>query len=134
MKSAKTKRQKRSYQMAEFAGKIAEFLIYLRYLIYGFHLIHWRHRTIFGEIDLVMRKGAHIRFIEVKYRKRQAMADSPVSSVQMARLQRATRLTYHQLCPDARASCQFDVILVRWPYHCHLYENHIDMSQTIMRR
>ena len=63
MKSAKTNRQKRSYQMAEFAGKVAEFLIYLRYLMRGFRLIYWRHRTPFGEIDLVMRKGAHIRFI-----------------------------------------------------------------------
>ena len=89
MKSAKTNKQKRSYQMAEFAGKVAEFLIYLRYLMRGFRLIYWRHRTPFGEIDLVMRKGAHIRFIEVKYRKRHHMADSPVTPVQMARLQRA---------------------------------------------
>ena len=127
MKSAKTNRQKRSYQMAEFAGKVAEFLIYLRYLMRGFRLIHWRHRTPFGEIDLVMRKGAHIRFIEVKYRKRHHMADSPVTPVQMARLQRAARLTYRQLSPDERAVCQFDIILVRWPFHCSIYENHVDM-------
>ena len=127
MKSAKTNRQKRSYQMAEFAGKVAEFLIYLRYLMRGFRLIHWRHRTPFGEIDLVMRKGAHIRFIEVKYRKRHHRADSPVTPVQMARLQRAARLTYRQLSPDERAVCQFDIILVRWPFHCSIYENHVDM-------
>ena len=127
MKSAKTNRQKRSYQMAEFAGKIAEFLIYLRYLMRGFRLIHWRHRTPFGEIDLVMRKGAHIRFIEVKYRKRHHRADSPVTPIQMARLQRAARLTYRQLSPDERAVCQFDIILVRWPFHCSIYENHVDM-------
>ena len=127
MKSAKTNKQKRSYQMAEFAGKVAEFLIYLRYLMRGFRLIYWRHRTPFGEIDLVMRKGAHIRFIEVKYRKRHHMADSPVTPVQMARLQRAARLTYRQLSPDERAVCQFDIILVRWPFHCSIYENHVDM-------
>ena len=127
MKSAKTNRQKRSYQMAEFAGKVAEFLIYLRYLMRGFRLIHWRHRTPFGEIDLVMRKGAHIRFIEVKYRKRHHRSDSPVTPVQMARLQRAARLTYRQLSPDERAVCQFDIILVRWPFHCSIYENHVDM-------
>jgi len=127
MKSAKTNRQKRSYQMAEFAGKVAEFLIYLRYLMRGFRLIHWRHRTPFGEIDLVMRKGAHIRFIEVKYRKRHHRADSPVTPIQMARLQRAARLTYRQLSPDERAVCQFDIILVRWPFHCSIYENHVDM-------
>jgi len=127
MKSAKTNRQKRSYQMAEFAGKVADFLIYLRYLMRGFRLIHWRHRTPFGEIDLVMRKGAHIRFIEVKYRKRHHRADSPVTPIQMARLQRAARLTYRQLSPDERAVCQFDIILVRWPFHCSIYENHVDM-------
>lgn len=113
--------------MAEFAGKVAEFLIYLRYLMRGFRLIHWRHRTPFGEIDLVMRKGAHIRFIEVKYRKRHHRADSPVTPIQMARLQRAARLTYRQLSPDERAVCQFDIILVRWPFHCSIYENHVDM-------
>lgn len=134
MKSAKTNRQKRSYQIAEFTGKLAEFLIYLRYLLYGFRLIHWRHRTPFSEIDLVMAKGAHIRFIEVKYRTRHHRADSPVTPVQMARLQRAARLTYHKISPDETASCQFDIILVRWPYHCHLYENHIDMSQIGTRR
>lgn len=134
MKSAKTNRQKRSYQMAEFAGKVAEFLIYLRYMVRGFRLIHWRHRTPFGEIDLVMRKGDHIRFIEVKYRTHHPMADSPVSHTQMLRLQRAAHFTYHQLSPDEMASCQFDILLVRWPYHCQPYENHIDMSQLRIRR
>ena len=127
MKSAKTNRQKRSYQKAEFTGRLAEFLIYLRYVLYGFRLIYWRHRTAYGEIDLVMRKANHIRFIEVKYRGRHHMADSPVTAAQMARLQRAARLTFRQLSPDETVNCQFDIILVCWPFRCHLYENHIEM-------
>ena len=103
--------------MAELAGKMAEFLVYLRYLSRGFRLLHWRHRTPFGEIDLVMRKSGHIRFIEVKYRRLHHSADSPLTPAQMARLQRAAQMTYHQFSPDGRASCQFDVLFVRWPCH-----------------
>ena len=59
----------RAYQKAERAGKLAELLICLRYFFYGYRLLHWRHRTAFGEIDLIMKRGAHLCFIEVKYRK-----------------------------------------------------------------
>lgn len=129
MKSAYKKRQKRSYQIAERAGKLAEFLILLCYLCRGFWPIARRYRTPFGEIDLIMRRRNHIRFIEVKYRTSYHLADSPVTKTQLARLRRAATATYHKFSPEGRDDCQFDIVVYRPLFHIHHFYNHIDMSQ-----
>lgn len=126
-KRAKNNHKGRAYQKAERAGKRAEFLICLRYLMQGYRLLYWRHRTIFGEIDLIMRRGTHICFIEVKYRKKWDSADSPVSVRQFHRLQNAALATYHTLSPDGAYSCQFDICLVHSVWRITKHPNHIPL-------
>ena len=92
--SADQNTKKRSYQQAERTGKLAELLICLIYMCRGFWPVSWRHRTIYGELDLVMRRGQHLRFLEVKYRKSGISADSPISHQQMKRLQNAGLACY----------------------------------------
>lgn len=110
---------------AERAGRWAELLIGCLYLIRLYRLISWRHKTPYGEIDLIMRRGNHIRFIEVKYRTAAPNADSPVSDKQMLRLRRAALDAYHRLSPDGMAACQFDIILVTKGGKITRFENHI---------
>lgn len=126
--SAKISSKKRSYQKAERAGKYAELLICLIYCCRGFWPIGWRHRTIYGEIDLVMRRGSHIRFVEVKYRKSGVSADNPISAKQMIRLQQAALALYARLSPKADMSCQFDMIVVRGLFGVTIWENHISLA------
>lgn len=120
-----TKSQKADRQKAERAGRLAELRICLFYLLRFYRLISWRHQTPYGEIDLIMRRADHIRFIEVKYRKSAIGADSPVSPKQMIRLRRAALAAYHQLSPDGQAVCQFDIILVTKGGKITRFENHI---------
>ncbi len=57
--------KRRSY----FLGLIAEIttIIYLFFCFY--RVISWRHKTKFGEIDIIARRGRQIVFFEVKARK-----------------------------------------------------------------
>ena len=126
-KSVTSHNKKRSYQKAERAGRYAEYLICLTYLLRGFRLLHWRHRTLYGEIDLIMARGQHIRFIEVKYRKDGLTSDAPLSAHQIARIRRAALASYHDLSADGRASCQCDIILVSRLCHITRFENHINL-------
>ena len=121
-------RQKSAYQSAERAGRWAEWLVLLFYMIRGFWLIAWRKNTPYGEIDLIVRRGHHIRFIEVKYRTHINAFDSPVTAHQIKRLRAAAHLCYHSYCPDGDASCQFDVVLVRRWWRIKPFYNHILLS------
>ena len=126
-KRADTSGKHRAYQKAERAGKLAELLICLRYVFLGYRLLHWRHRTQFWEIDLIMKRGAHLCFIEVKYRKKWVGADAPVSHKQIQRLQNAALASYHRLSPDGAYSCQFDIIIVHSPWRIIRFANHIPL-------
>ena len=125
VKRADRKVKHRAYQKAERARKLEELLICLRYFFYGYRLLHWRHRTAFGEIDLIMKLGAHLCFIEVKYRKKWVGADAPVSHKQIQRLQDAAVASYHRLSPDGAYLCQFDIIIVHSPWRIVRFANHI---------
>ena len=116
---------KSAYQNAERAGRWAEWLVLCFYMIRGFWLIAWRKKTPYGEIDLILRRGNHIRFIEVKYRRYLTPSDSPLSHHQITRLRQAAHLCYHRFAQNSKATCQFDVVLVRpWgrimPFYNHI--------------
>ena len=132
MRYLKRQRSKTSFQSAERIGKLAEFLIYLSYACRGFRLIARRQRTPFGEIDLVLRRRAHIRFIEVKYRKSCPDIAQLIPAKQMARLARASTYLYHQLSCNGHDSCQFDIVVIHgtWrnrSWRISYFPNHIDM-------
>jgi len=83
-------------------------------------------QSVWG-IYLIMKRGAHLCFIEVKYRKKWVGADAPVSHKQIQRLQNAALASYHRLSPDGAYSCQFDIIIVHSPWHIVRFANHIPL-------
>ena len=120
----------RRYQKAERAGKLAELLICLLYMVCGARLVYWRRRTAYGEIDLVMKRGKMIRFIEVKYWRQYHEGDRFISDTQLARLRNAAFITYHQLSSDSDShalNAQCDIILVQRFYHIRRFENYIPL-------
>lgn len=117
--------QRRSYHLAEQMGKLAEWMILLRYVLFGFWPVRWRYRTPFGEIDLIMKRASQIRFIEVKYRRKAPEGEVPISDHQWQRLARASHFAYHQLSPDQQHKTQFDVAVVTGWGRWQIYENHI---------
>lgn len=123
-----SQQDKQRYQKAEQRGKLAELLIFARYMCHGFLPVKWRYRTRFGEIDLIVKKHNHIRFIEVKYRASYDGQDHPISPKQRKRLQRAALFAYHYFAKNKDISCQFDVVIVTKYGKILCYENEVSLE------
>lgn len=78
--------RKRRYQQSEQKGRLAEIIILVIYLCKGYWPVKRRYKTKFGEVDLIMKKGKVICFIEVKYRKTPLSHDVPITAKQWQRL------------------------------------------------
>lgn len=78
----------------------------------GLHLLTRNYRCRFGEIDLVMRDGETLVFVEVRYRRRTSYGSS-AESVDWRKQRRLTRsaLCYLQANPAiAQKPARFDVV------------------------
>jgi len=110
---------KKSKQRAEARGRWAELIALWRYRLSGFRLLATRYRTSVGEIDLVMRRGHLVVFVEVKARASLDDALHALTAYQRERLSRAAGvfLRDHPIHNDC--SMRFDLISVqpwRWPF------------------
>ena len=65
--------RRKQRQTAERAGRRAEIAAWLYYSIKGYYCLGRRVRTPFGEIDLVMKRGRRLAFVEVKFRTKRDM-------------------------------------------------------------
>ncbi len=111
----------RSGGTRHFGGLAAEEITARAYLARGADLLARRYRTAEGEIDLVVREGTTLVFVEVKARRR-AGPDSPVSSRQWARIAGAAAawLAAH---PEAAGACRFDAALIDATGACEIVED-----------
>lgn len=76
----------------------------------GLKLVTRNYRCRGGEIDLVMRDGESIVFVEVRYRRSRDFGGA-LSSVDLRKRQRLTRAAQHYLATSGwRGPCRFDVI------------------------
>lgn len=78
----------------------------------GLHLLHQNYRLKMGEIDLIMRDGTVIVFVEVRYRKTNRYGGA-LGSIDPRKQARIIRTAQHYLqyrAPDAQA--RFDVVAV----------------------
>ena len=103
-----TDRQKR-YQKSEQKGRLAEIIILVIYMTKGYWPIARRYKTKYGEIDLIMKKGRLLCFIEVKYRKTPLSHDVPLSQDQWQRLQRTAQLFLARYDKQAALQARFDL-------------------------
>ena len=65
--------RRKQRQAVERAGRRAEIAAWLYYSIKGYYCLGQRVRTPFGEIDLVMKRGRRLAFVEVKFRTNRDM-------------------------------------------------------------
>ncbi len=107
--SLETARRRR----AERAGRIAEWLVASGYRLRGWRLVGRRVRTPHGELDLVLRRGRRVLFVEVKRRGPAGsafVAHEVLSPRQRARLARAA--SYHLAKTGlVDAPVRFDVVI-----------------------
>lgn len=70
------------------------------------------HRCRFGEIDLVMRDGATLVFVEVRYRRSERFG-TPAETVDRRKQQRLMAAASHYLqAHPTMLPCRFDVVAV----------------------
>lgn len=104
----------------EKRGRSAETFAALALRLKGYRIAARRVRTPAGEIDLVVRRGSVVAFVEVKARPTLARAAESVSTAQRRRIVRAAA---HYIAANPALAGQiqrFDAVLVaprKWPHH-----------------
>lgn len=101
-------------------GHRAEWVAMLWLALRGYRPLARRYKTPLGEIDLILRRGRTLLFVEVKGRARHADAAEAVHTQNRQRVVRAAQW-FLSARPDL-ADCvvRFDVCLVAWyrlPHH-----------------
>lgn len=102
------------------SGLFAESLARLYFAMKGYRVLAARYRTPVGEIDLIVKRGKSIAFVEIK--RRQSL-DAAAESIQPRQQQRITRAAQHFLKSQPRLEgclLRFDVLLLspaNWPRH-----------------
>jgi putative endonuclease len=113
MTSQKHRRSHRS-------GLVAEWLALVYLLLKGYFPLAMRYKTPVGEIDLIMKRGRRLVFVEVKARADVEDAAHAVHAKNQARVVRAAQHYLHSHPQRAGHEVRFDVCLIawyRWPKH-----------------
>src|SRR5918993_1253719 len=93
-------------------GQAAEDAALSHLLAHGLELLARNARYPFGEVDLVMRDGATIAFVEVRYRRGSAFggAATSVDAAKRRKLARAAQAWLKGHRAHAQSPCRFDVV------------------------
>ncbi|MEN3150469.1 YraN family protein [Neorhizobium sp. IRAMC:178] len=114
------KRRKAERQKAQRWGHVSEYLAALYLLAKGYRILAIRYRTRLGEIDLIVRKGDVVAFVEVKARIGEREAIDAVGYTTQNRIRAASDIWLSKRKDAARLSQRYDVIAVlpgRLPRH-----------------
>ncbi|MFC4352367.1 YraN family protein [Fodinicurvata halophila] len=101
-------------------GRRAEALARLWLRMKGYRILAQDLRTPVGEIDLVVRRGRVVAFVEVKYRGAHEQALASISDRQRRRIERAAEFFLARNPGCADALLRFDGLLLapgRLPRH-----------------
>jgi putative endonuclease len=104
-------------------GRLAETLAALSLRLRGYRVVARRFRTPLGEIDLIVRRGRLLAFVEVKARIDRDQALTALGPRQRERTERSAEL-FLALHPRYRDyNLRFDVVAVRpWRLPHHLVD------------
>ncbi|MBR9842636.1 MAG: hypothetical protein GYB25_05710 [Rhodobacteraceae bacterium] len=105
------------------AGAAAEEAVERRYVGRGMALAARRWRKGGGEIDLILRDGAGIVFVEVKKSRDFDTAAARVSPRQIARIHAGAELFLAEEPKGELTPCRFDVALVNGVGEIRILEN-----------
>jgi putative endonuclease len=102
----------------EREGRWAEHAAAAALILRGYRILARRHRTPYGELDLIARRGRRIAFVEVKYRRTREAAGAALEAIQSRRIYDAAEHWLSRYPALADYEQGFDVMLVmpwRWP-------------------
>ncbi|AKH41569.1 putative endonuclease [Altererythrobacter atlanticus] len=105
--------------LAEQRGRRGERLAALWLRLKAWRILGQRVKTARGEIDLIMKRGKTIAFVEVKWRANVAERDRAIDSYRLRRVAAAAEAVAHNYARNGE-SIRIDVLLLapgRWPRH-----------------
>lgn len=70
-------------------GRVSEYVAAVMLMAKGYRILALRHRTPFGELDLIAARGRRIAFVEVKRRNTVEEAEASLTYRQRQRMRRA---------------------------------------------
>ncbi|MES2729092.1 MAG: YraN family protein [Pseudomonadota bacterium] len=105
------------------SGLLAEFWALFYLLRRGYWPCAWRYKTRVGEIDLIVRRGRMLVFIEVKYRGADADALYALQPRQSRRLQRAAMYFLSRHAWAQKMALRFDLVAVSRRGHVQHLDN-----------
>jgi putative endonuclease len=110
----------RERQAAETRGRRAERIAAWLLRLKGYRVLARRYKTPVGEIDLIVRRGRHVAFVEVKFRDTHDEANLAVTPSGRRRITRAASLWLAANPAAGGLHLRFDVVIAaprRWPRH-----------------
>lgn len=101
-----------SRKRAEAYGRLSETIAALYMFFKGYRVVARRYRSSQGEIDLIVRRGKTLVFVEVKARGKTGKAAEAISHRQKDRISRAAQVFLQQNTAFSRFDLRFDALLV----------------------
>jgi len=106
---------------AERRGRRAEAIAALWLQLKGYAVLGRRVRTPVGELDLIVRRGGHVAFVEVKARRRQADGYQAVTPASRRRIERASEHWLAHRPAYADLDLSFDLVIIApWAAPIHV--------------
>jgi putative endonuclease len=108
--------KKAAYNRGLWAERYAEVMLWLK----GYRTLARRHKTPKGEIDLIMRRGSQLVFIEVKFRQDLEAGLLALTPRQLSRIEQAGLYYTSHMPVLASLDQRIDLVVVRpwsWPTH-----------------
>lgn len=112
-------------QAAHRLGHVAEWRAVWRLRLAGYSVLARRYKTKLGEIDIVVRRGGVLAFVEVKARADLSTAADSLGSRQFGRVSSAASLFIARHPHYAGHSVRFDAVLVGGPLWRQLWPRHL---------
>ncbi|WP_114519941.1 YraN family protein [Altererythrobacter sp. ZODW24] len=98
-------------QLAEQRGRKGERFASLWMLLQGWRTVAKRVKTPRGEIDLIVRRGDTVAFIEVKWRAKPADLDHAIDEYRLRRVAAAVEAVAHEYA-EPHETIRIDVMLL----------------------
>lgn len=99
-------------QKSETYGRRAEALAGLYLQFCGYKILARREKTQFGEIDLILLKGDHLIFAEVKYRRDKSSLPESLTPAAQNRIIKAAHYITSRRADFQRLTQRFDFIFM----------------------
>lgn len=104
-------------------GKLAEYLVIIRYFLFGYIPIKHRWKVRSGEIDIIFKRGNSLVFCEVKARSSDFQIDQHVSLNQQYRLRNSAELFLSRYKKMNFKQVRFDLVIVKSIFSMKIYQN-----------